>query len=412
MLDQVAAREEVSIFGHEELFFSRTDERGVILAGNDVFFRVSKYSSDQMIGAPHKIVRHPDMPKGLFWLIWDRLGQGLPVGAYVKNLASDGSYYWVYAIMSPAPGGYLSIRLKPSSGTFEQIEKIYADLRSQELTEDLSAEASARRMLEELEGLGWSSYSAFMIHALVAETQARDKARNLPHTPTTQSIVELQSHTTNSLEIAQSVLNSFATIAGFPVNMQIQASKLKASGKIFGSIADNYERLCRRVEVCMKEFIDTRKATSVLMDEGLYRLISIQYASEMSSAFEREANLYAHLAEEADGEHLSDNGEAERIRQSEQLTLKEAQEGLGRISSQYKDFSRLINDMLGVLSALSVTQFVGLVETARLNQSGQTLNAMLQDVTTVQNEAIDSLNTLANLNNSISSRIKSLSSGL
>ena len=170
----------------------------MILAGNDVFFRVSKYSSDQMIGAPHKIVRHPDMPKGLFWLIWDRLGQGLPVGAYVKNLASDGSYYWVYAIMSPAPGGYLSIRLKPSSGTFEQIEKIYADLRSQELTEDLSAEASARRMLEELEGLGWSSYSAFMIHALVAETQARDKARNLPHTPTTQSIVELQSHTTNS----------------------------------------------------------------------------------------------------------------------------------------------------------------------------------------------------------------------
>jgi aerotaxis receptor len=72
-----------ALFHLSELFYSRTDERGVIEAGNSVFQRVAGHEWDDLIGAPHKIIRHSDMPKGVFQLMWDTLKDGQPMGAYV-----------------------------------------------------------------------------------------------------------------------------------------------------------------------------------------------------------------------------------------------------------------------------------------------------------------------------------------
>ena len=115
-------------FIFDELFFSRTDGRGVILAGNSVFQRVSHYSWNELIKKPHNVIRHPDMPKGVFWLLWDTIKRGDPVGAYVKNRAKDGRYYWVFAIITPVEGGYLSVRLKPSSDLFAVVAQEYKSL--------------------------------------------------------------------------------------------------------------------------------------------------------------------------------------------------------------------------------------------------------------------------------------------
>ncbi|KDB05361.1 hypothetical protein U879_02085 [Defluviimonas sp. 20V17] len=72
-------------FAIHEIFYSRTDPRGVIQSGNDVFQRVADYPWDRLIGAPHKVIRHPDMPRAVFWLLWQTIQQGRPIGAYVKN---------------------------------------------------------------------------------------------------------------------------------------------------------------------------------------------------------------------------------------------------------------------------------------------------------------------------------------
>ena len=77
-------------FTFDELFFSRTDWRGVILAGNSVFQRVSLYRWDELIRKPHNVIRHPDMPKGVFWLLWDTIKNGEPIGAYVGSFAGGG----------------------------------------------------------------------------------------------------------------------------------------------------------------------------------------------------------------------------------------------------------------------------------------------------------------------------------
>ena len=111
-----------------ELFFSTTDEKGVITAGNQVFARVSGYALDEMVGRAHNIVRHPDMPRAVFQILWDTIKAGQPVAAYVKNRTADGAYYWVLASVMPITGGYLSVRLAPGGEHFAIAKSIYGEL--------------------------------------------------------------------------------------------------------------------------------------------------------------------------------------------------------------------------------------------------------------------------------------------
>ncbi|CAN0589027.1 unnamed protein product, partial [Ectocarpus sp. 12 AP-2014] len=120
--------QEVADYRIEDLFMSRTDDRGVIQSGNQTFQRLSGHDWNTLIGAPHKIIRHPDMPKCVFRLFWDTLKAGDPVGAYVKNRSKEGRYYWVFAIALPVEDGFVSVRLKPSSRFFETVKGVYASL--------------------------------------------------------------------------------------------------------------------------------------------------------------------------------------------------------------------------------------------------------------------------------------------
>lgn len=115
MDENISTTDQESIFELNEYFISRTDKRGVIQFGNEVFYRVSGYSVEQMIGSPHNIIRHPDMPKAIFKFFWQTIKQNKTIAAYVKNKSIDGKYYWVFATAFPTKDGYLSIRMKPSS---------------------------------------------------------------------------------------------------------------------------------------------------------------------------------------------------------------------------------------------------------------------------------------------------------
>lgn len=94
-------------FGPEEIIVSKTDRRGVITYANEVFVRVAGYPEDQILGRPHNLIRHPDMPRAVFQLMWDVIGSGSELFAYVVNLAADGGHYWVLAHVTPtlAPDG-------------------------------------------------------------------------------------------------------------------------------------------------------------------------------------------------------------------------------------------------------------------------------------------------------------------
>jgi aerotaxis receptor len=83
-----------------ELIISRTDLRGIITYANETFAQISGYEVDELIGKPHNIVRHPDMPKSVFKGLWQSLKEGEKWEGAVKNLRKDGGYYWVWAEVS------------------------------------------------------------------------------------------------------------------------------------------------------------------------------------------------------------------------------------------------------------------------------------------------------------------------
>ena len=83
-----------------ELIISRTDLKGVITYVNDTFAEISGYEADELIGKPHNIVRHPDMPKSAFADVWKSIGEGKVWSGYIKNMRKDRGYYWVHAEVS------------------------------------------------------------------------------------------------------------------------------------------------------------------------------------------------------------------------------------------------------------------------------------------------------------------------
>ncbi len=122
-------------FRPDEIIVSKTDLKGRITYANQVFAHVSGFSRAELMTQPHSIIRHPDMPRCVFKLLWDQIQDGHEVFAYVKNLAKSGAYYWVFAHVTPsydatgAMVGYHSNRRVPDRRVVhEVIEPLYNDL--------------------------------------------------------------------------------------------------------------------------------------------------------------------------------------------------------------------------------------------------------------------------------------------
>jgi PAS domain S-box-containing protein len=158
----------------EELFFSTTDPRGVITTGDALFQRISKYSRDDLLGSPHNVIRHPDMPRVVFRLLWETIQAGQPISAYVKNLAKDGSYYWVLATVFPIEGGYLSIRIKPTSPVFSVIPDLYNEILKREC--EAGMDAAQELLLGVLREKGFEDYPSFVSFILAEELRCREVA--------------------------------------------------------------------------------------------------------------------------------------------------------------------------------------------------------------------------------------------
>ncbi len=127
-----------------ELFFtdlivSKTDVKGRITYANQEFCRISGYSEAELMGAPHSILRHPDMPRAVFKLLWDTILAGQEIFAYVKNMAKSGDFYWVFAHVTPSFGpdrqivGFHSNRRVPDRKAIETvIAPLYAEVLREE----------------------------------------------------------------------------------------------------------------------------------------------------------------------------------------------------------------------------------------------------------------------------------------
>lgn len=154
-------------FDFDEILFSITDKRGIILDGNNVFARVSGFQKDELINKPHNIVRHPDMPKCVYKLLWEKLKEEKSIVAFIKNKDAKGNFYWVLSSFMPISNGYLSIRIKPQSPLFLKIKELYSELFTAEKNSNINT--SYDLFLKKINEIGFDSYESFMTRVLSSE---------------------------------------------------------------------------------------------------------------------------------------------------------------------------------------------------------------------------------------------------
>ncbi len=126
------------VMREDDFIVSKTDLKGRITYGNRIFIEFSGFDERDVIGSQHNLVRHPDMPRGIFKLLWSSIQDSKEIFAYVKNISRDGSYYWVLANVTPSVDangntlGYYSVRRKPNPRALPIITKLYRDMLNEE----------------------------------------------------------------------------------------------------------------------------------------------------------------------------------------------------------------------------------------------------------------------------------------
>lgn len=168
-------------FAPQQIFFSTTDRRGVIGTVNSTFVGLSRYSESELVGAPHNVIRHPDMPGAVFHIMWERLFAGKSMMGYVTNLAKDGAHYLTFSTVTPIDGGFISVRSAVTRpDLWEPVAQAYAETRAMEkgwreqgLSRTETASKGATDLGARLAALGFPTYDD-VIRALVpAEVDER-----------------------------------------------------------------------------------------------------------------------------------------------------------------------------------------------------------------------------------------------
>lgn len=351
-----------------EIFFSRTDQRGVILAANYIFQRVSGYNWDDLLGAPHKLIRHPDMPKGVFWLFWDSLKRGEPIGAYVKNKARDGLYYWVYAAAMPFQDGYLSVRIKPSSDLLRVIEKEYETLRATELEDGISAEESATILLQRLQALGYADYPSFASDALARELASRDAALGNPQNPATEQFANMVTAATALQDETAALSAGFDAISTVPTNMRIIAARLEPSGGAVSSLAQNYWEMSEEMQRWFQDYINnTSSDFNVIrrtLDTSRFLCGTARILTETAAIFFKERRALGG----------ADTGlEKRQMNDLAAQYVDKAKAGLQQVADESHRILQAIEMMRRFTLGLSSTRVMCNIESARLPNGGGSL---------------------------------------
>ncbi len=383
-------------FALNEVFFSRTDERGVIQAGNYVFKRVANYEWDELIGAPHKVIRHPDMPKGVFQLFWDTIGAGDSMGAYVKNKAKDGLYYWVFAVIVPCDGGFLSARISPSSDLFEEIKTIYAEMRQAENNDGISPEESAEMMLAWIRDKGFENYHQFATHALSEELMSRDIGLDRPKDQKISDLRQMMSNAEVLVGETQGLVKDFDAMHTIPHNLRVIASRIEPSGGPVTVLSQNYGAMSREMSDWFAAHVmgensnfNTIKlaVTNSLFVEGMARMLN-----ECHAQLKTERRGLGDIDMEAERSILSALVETETER---------ARKGVEEVDQEAERIMRACQVMHRQFLGLSSTRVLCKIESARLPESGETLSDIIDQLGVFQERISRRLDDITKLSNEI-----------
>ncbi len=377
-------------FEVNEMFISATDELGIITSGNSVFVRVSGYSKEKLIGAPHNIIRHPDIPKSVFKYFWSVIQSGKPICAYVKNRSIDGKPYWVFASVVPAGKGYLSVRIKPTSPFFTVIPALYAKMLEREKQKGI--DAALALLGEELSKLGFKSYEDFMHQALAKELQCRDEeisklgleSISLPRT----SHAESRQYISLMHEISQSsskafvrvykkleevtalsaiseqvkkVKNSCERLEYLSLNMSVTANKLGKEGPSLATISATFQKSSREISDRLNRFFTSLDQATQAIGDMKFRVGLTRVYIDM---------LAFHSLEELnsldfENRRIEAMNEMQQVNQTVQDLFNQMMDDQRAGLQSLKDFRAMTNTVKNIVLSLDLIRMGGKLEGSR-----------------------------------------------
>lgn len=407
MRPKTIPRNEPRPFQLDEMFFSTTDRKGVIRSGNGVFVRVSGYAPDELFGQAHNIIRHPDMPRAAFRLVWRELGQSRPVAAYVKNLAKDGCYYWVLALITPQEDGFLSVRIKPSSPLLAKVEPLYAAMLAAEqaATERGQPPAAAMDAAEAVLGAalkaeGFADYAEFMWALVHAEMKSRAallarRERVIPAgvdralraieqagEAACQGIDrlyvrldELAGFSRQLTEKSTYVTNLTRDIRFVALSTSIKAAKLGDEGSSLGVIAQFLSDSSTRTAGDVQRLTERIGDITGELHAVIFNLAAARLEIEMALAFCRELMS-------GDGGSTVGNSRRQMITDLGRAfgaMMRRATGLLGSLGTHLAQLNAEAEDLRKTMLMLQVAQVCGMVETSRL-QADRSVTAIFDEV--------------------------------
>lgn len=155
----------------DDFIVSKTDPKGKITYGNQIFIEFSGYSEKELLHQPHNIIRHPDMPRAVFRLLWNTLQKGEEFFGLVKNRCKNGNFYWTFTHVTPSFDeegsllGYYSVRRCPKRSSVETMQQLYRQMYAQEQQYRSAKEAmqASEDILNQLINASGKSYNEFVL---------------------------------------------------------------------------------------------------------------------------------------------------------------------------------------------------------------------------------------------------------
>lgn len=389
-----------------ELIYSRSDPRGVILAGNAVFQRMTGYDWRQLIGAPHRLIRHPAMPRGFFHIFWQLLKSGQPAVGYVRNSRKEGDWYWVLACAIPCEGGYFSVRFRPSTPLWTTIEAEYARHLAREQAEGLTPEASAAILLARLEELGFSSIEDFEARALSAELRARNE--RLGRAPDGPAIAQADLLDQLRILLAEQgrLVTRFAELVLLPANMRLVAARLEPQGGPISQIAMNYRIAAEEIARRLSGFVSGRGnicgAMALAVRHSLILTTCAGLHAELIARYDREDEVCEGIDRWTERKKLGDvMGEClSRAR----TALQDA----GTLATSLNDASV---DLRRMILGLDTIRILARVESRKSAENQAALTATIDRIDVVQGAISESLRAMMERSLGITSALCALRRG-
>lgn len=359
---------EESEFSWDELFFSYTNKQGVVEGGNEVFRRISKYDWEEILHKPHSLVRHPDMPRGVFYLFWEVINKNQSIGAFVKNRAKDGTYYWVFALASPIESGFLSVRQKPGGALFQLVPDLYKKWKLQEDKNKLKPQESMNLILQELQTLGFKDYLDFSSQAFEQCIQMRyeqlevsEQARDLT------SINQVQQMAKGIFDEAVKSIRSYQAIQYIPLNMQIYADNL-GTVPTLSVVAEKYQELATEIQNAIERFEVATVSINESVRSALFAFCSKKLNVEMAQSF---ADL---AADDTSKDYSFEISQLEAVAyQSQNQSLQELKQILNLVQELLFSCENLRTVLLG----LELIRMSGRIEIAKMSTHSVELSDLM-----------------------------------